>query len=162
MSVAATFTKIANAVAHDAGKPLTFICCVVVVVVWAATGPIFDYSDTWQLIINTGTTIVTFLMVFLIQNTQNRDGAAIQAKLDELIRVTDAQNKFIGIEHLPEAEVEAFRLMCERAAKEQEAKLRLQARPDDRLGEPTSRAKFPDVVAGDIKKARRGRRVRRA
>jgi low affinity Fe/Cu permease len=149
MSVAATFTKIANAVAHAAGRPLTFICCVAVVVAWGVTGPIFDYSDTWQLIINTGTTIVTFLMVFLIQNTQNRDGAAVQAKLDELIRVTDAQNKFIGIEHLPEGEVEAFRLMCERAAKDQEAKLRLQAGSDDRVGEPGSRADFPDVVAGE-------------
>ena len=84
-----------------------------VVVVWAVTGPIFGFSDTWQLIINTGTTIVTFLMVFLIQNTQNRDGAAMQAKLDELIRVSKAHNNFIGIEHLTETEVEEFRSKCE-------------------------------------------------
>ena len=77
------------------------VCCFVVLV-WAASGPIFRFSDTWQLVINTGTTIVTFLMVFLIQNTQNRDGAAIQAKLDELIRVTAASNLLIGIEHLTE------------------------------------------------------------
>ncbi|GLS28816.1 Low affinity iron permease [Mesorhizobium albiziae] len=76
------FTKIANRVAYATGTPIAFVICCLVVVVWAVTGPIFDYSDTWQLIINTGTTIVTFLMVFLIQNTQNRDGAAIQAKLE--------------------------------------------------------------------------------
>ncbi len=82
------------------------------------TGPLFGFSDTWQLIINTGTTIVTFLMVFLIQNTQNRDGAAIQAKLDELIRVGRGHNHFIGIEHLTEFEVEEFRDKCEQAAKQ--------------------------------------------
>src|SRR5205814_7890081 len=88
--------------------------CCAVVVVWAATGPIFNYSDTWQLVINTGTTIVTFLMVFLIQNTQNRDNAAIQAKLDELIRVSKAKNEFIGIEHLSDAELDEILEKCER------------------------------------------------
>ena len=115
------FTRIASAVAHAAGKPATFIACVGVIILWAATGPVFGFSDTWQLIINTGTTIVTFLMVFLIQNTQNRDGVAIQAKLDELIRVSEARNLFIGIEHLPEQEVEEFRRRCEEAAKRVEA-----------------------------------------
>ena len=86
------FTRIANNVASYTGRPLTFMACVAVIVVWAVSGPIFGFSDTWQLIINTGTTIVTFLMVFLIQNTQNRDGAAVQAKLDELIRVSKAKN----------------------------------------------------------------------
>jgi low affinity Fe/Cu permease len=114
------FTRIASAVAHAAGKPVTFIACVGVIILWAGTGPVFDFSDTWQLIINTGTTIVTFLMVFLIQNTQNRDGVAIQAKLDELIRVSEAENLFIGIEHLPEHEVEDFRRRCEEAAKKVE------------------------------------------
>jgi low affinity Fe/Cu permease len=118
MSFSALFSRVANGVAHAAGLPSTFIICVFVVVVWAVTGPVFNFSDTWQLIINTGTTIVTFLMVFLIQNTQNRDGAAIQAKLDELIRAGEGENVFIGIEHLPEAEVEQFRLRCEQAAKE--------------------------------------------
>src|ERR1051325_159220 len=80
------FSKFSNLVAHAMGKPVTFAIAILVILVWAVTGPIFNYSDTWQLIINTGTTIVTFLMVFLIQNTQNRDGVALQAKLDELIR----------------------------------------------------------------------------
>ncbi|MGH6860354.1 MAG: low affinity iron permease family protein [Phyllobacterium sp.] len=117
------FTRIANSVSIAAGKPVTFILCVVIVVVWAVSGPIFGFTDTWQLIINTGTTIVTFLMVFLIQNTQNRDGVAIQAKLDELVRVSEAKNAFIGIEHLTEEEVEAFRRRCEAAARKADKKL---------------------------------------
>ncbi len=118
-----SFTIIANKVAHASGLPSTFILCVAVVIIWAASGPIFDFSDTWQLIINTGTTIITFLMVFLIQNTQNRDGAAIQAKLDELIRVSTGHNHFIGIEHLTEKEVEEFRVTCEEAAKRHDEKI---------------------------------------
>ena len=110
------FSKVASKVAHASGKPITFVGCCLIIVVWAICGPVFGFSDTWQLIINTGTTIVTFLMVFLIQNTQNRDGAAIQAKLDELIRSTNAQNRFIGIEHLTEQEVEQYRQLCEKAA----------------------------------------------
>jgi low affinity Fe/Cu permease len=86
--------------------------------IWAISGPAFHFSETWQLVINTGTTIITFLMVFLIQNTQNRDGAAIQAKLDELIRAGHGENTFIGIEHLTEEEVAEFRERCEKAAKE--------------------------------------------
>lgn len=111
------FTSASNHVARAAGSPSAFLICCVIVVVWAASGPFFGFSDTWQLVINTGTTIVTFLMVFLIQNTQNRDGAAIQAKLDELIRASASQNAFMGIEHLTQAEVEEFRVKCsERAA----------------------------------------------
>ncbi len=110
------FTKLANAVAHAAGRPLTFITCCSLVVVWALSGPFFGFSDTWQLIINTSTTVITFLMVFVIQNTQNRDGAALQAKLDELIRVGEAQNTFIGIEHLTEEELEDIRRTCEERA----------------------------------------------
>jgi low affinity Fe/Cu permease len=86
------------------------------VTVWAVTGPIFQFSDTWQLVINTGTTIVTFLMVFLIQNSQNRDGAAIQVKLDELIRVSTVHNSFVGIEHLTDDELKDIREKCERRA----------------------------------------------
>jgi low affinity Fe/Cu permease len=105
----AAFGRYADIIARASGSPLTFLLASAVIAVWAITGPMFAYSDTWQLVINTGTTIVTFLMVFLIQNTQNRDTAAIQAKLDELIRTSAAQNTFIGIEHLPQEEVEAFR-----------------------------------------------------
>lgn len=117
------FTKVATTVAHLAGLPPTFAVCGLIVVIWAITGPVFGFSDTWQLVINTGTTIITFLMVFLIQNTQNRDGAAIQAKLDELIRVSRAHNHFIGIEHLTESEVEEIRAKCERAAKRHDRKI---------------------------------------
>ena len=114
MNFSKTFTAVASSVSQWTGKPMTFIVCVLLVVVWAATGPIFQFSDTWQLVINTSTTIVTFLMVFLIQNTQNRDGAAIQAKLDELIRASKAKNEFIGIEHLTDVELSEILEQCER------------------------------------------------
>jgi low affinity Fe/Cu permease len=100
------FTDFANVTSRLAGRPISFVVCILLIVIWAVTGPVFSYSDTWQLIINTSTTIVTFLMVFLIQNTQNRDNAALQAKLDELIRVTNAKNHFIGIERLTDKELE--------------------------------------------------------
>jgi low affinity Fe/Cu permease len=115
------FSAFANAIAQLSGKAVTFIVAGVIVLVWAVSGPFFGFSDTWQLVINTGTTIVTFLMVFLIQNTQNRDGAAIQAKLDELIRSSAARNAFVGIEHLTAEEVEAIRIKCERRAKAEHA-----------------------------------------
>ena len=109
-----TFTEFATRVAHASGRPRTFFVCLLLVLAWAVTGPLFGYSDTWQLVINTGTTIVTFLMVFLIQNTQNRDGAAIQAKLDEIIRASgQARNRFIGIEHLTERELREIRTAIE-------------------------------------------------
>lgn len=101
------FIRFATLTAKVAGKPWTFIACVAVVLVWGVTGPVFGFSETWQLVINTGTTIITFLMVFLIQNTQNRDGAAMQAKLDELVyAVKKADARFIGIEHLTERELD--------------------------------------------------------
>jgi low affinity Fe/Cu permease len=96
-------------VSELAGNPITFIVCAAYVFIWACTGPLFGFSDTWQLVINTSTTIITFLMVFLIQNTQNRDNGAIHAKLDELIRaMVDADNEFIGIEHLTDEELKAI------------------------------------------------------
>jgi low affinity Fe/Cu permease len=116
MSMARTFTHTSNYVSQAAGAPITFLVCCGIVILWAVSGPLFAFSDTWQLVINTGTTIITFLMVFLIQNTQNRDGAAIQAKLDELIRASGAQNAFIGIEHLTQEEVDNFRELCARRA----------------------------------------------
>jgi low affinity Fe/Cu permease len=98
MDISRLFGRFATKTARATGSPWAFILCIIVVVVWAVSGPVFHYSDTWQLVINTGTTIITFLMVFLIQNTQNRDGAAIQAKLDDLILTSRADNEFIGIE----------------------------------------------------------------
>lgn len=110
------FGDVANKTSQAAGRASTFMLAAGVVFVWAITGPLFQFSDTWQLVINTGTTIVTFLMVFLIQNSQNRDGAAIQVKLDELIRVSTARNSFVGIEHLTDEELEDIRAKCERRA----------------------------------------------
>jgi low affinity Fe/Cu permease len=115
------FGDIANRTSQAAGRALTFVIAAAVVVVWAITGPVFQYSDTWQLVINTGTTIVTFLMVFLIQNSQNRDSAAIQVKLDELIRVSTAHNSFVGIEHLTDDELEEIRTKCEMRAEAEKA-----------------------------------------
>ena len=115
------FGDIANRTSQAAGKAMTFMLAAGVVLVWAITGPLFQFSDTWQLVINTGTTIVTFLMVFLIQNSQNRDSAAIQVKLDELIRVSTAQNSFVGIEHLTDEELEEIRSKCERRAEAEKA-----------------------------------------
>jgi len=108
------FERFSARTAFLAGQPHAFILACVVIVVWAVTGPLFRWSDTWQLVINTGTTIVTFLMVFLIQNAQNRDGAAIQCKLDELIRAAGkARNQFIGIEHLTESQLIALQATLE-------------------------------------------------
>src|SRR5687768_5178458 len=104
------FTRVSTGISVAAGQPITFLLAIGIILVWAITGPIFNFSDTWQLIINTGTTIVTFLMVFLIQNTQNRDAAAMQAKLDELLRaVGKARSQFIGIEHLTDTQIEEIR-----------------------------------------------------
>ncbi|MBN9582518.1 MAG: low affinity iron permease family protein [Afipia sp.] len=110
------FNEIANRTSQAAGRALTFVIAGGIVVAWALSGPLFGFSDTWQLVINTGTTIVTFLMVFLIQNSQNRDSAAIQVKLDELIRVSVAHNSFVGIEHLTDDELEDIRTRCEQRA----------------------------------------------
>ena len=104
------FDKLAQAVARSAGRPLTFIAAVVLVVVWGVSGPVFGYSDTWQLVINTGTTIVTFLMVFLIQNTQNRDTDALQVKIDELLRVTEgARLALLDLEEMKADELERIK-----------------------------------------------------
>ena len=116
------FTAFSHRVANWAGQPQAFMIALAVVLGWIVTGPIFHFSDTWQLVINTGTTIVTFLMVFLIQNAQNRDGSAIQAKLDELIRATrEARNEFIGIEHLTETQLEKIKQVLERECGDDES-----------------------------------------
>lgn len=104
------FTKIASRSASWMGHPLAFVISVLFVILWAASGPLLHYSDTWQLIVNTATTVLTFLAVFLIQNSQNRDGAAMQAKLDELLRAVDrARGEFVGIEHLTDAQIREIR-----------------------------------------------------
>ncbi len=110
------FTRFAKATAHVSGRPWVFVLAAGTIAVWLITGPIFGFSDTWQLLINTGTTIVTFLMVFLIQNTQNRDTAAIHIKLDELIRVTKGHNALMDLEELEEKDLEAFRAKYEKLA----------------------------------------------
>lgn len=103
------FHKVASFTSHTIGSPQAFIAAIMLIILWAITGPLFHYSDTWQLAINTGTTIITFLIVFLIQNTQNRDSHAIHVKLDELIRAHKAaHNKFIGLEKLSDSQLEAI------------------------------------------------------
>ncbi len=104
--------------ARQAGRPATFIIACLAIIGWGTSGPVFHFSETWQLVINTSTTIITFLMVFILQNTQNRDGLAIQAKLDELIRASSGENLFIRLEEMTEAEILALRSRCaERAGR---------------------------------------------
>ena len=113
------FTRFSKWTAHTTGKPVTFALALAVIVIWAVTGPIFHWSDTWQLVINTGTTIVTFLMVFLIQSTQNRDSEAVQVKLDELLRISPgAHNVLLDLEELDERELERLRAIYCRLAHE--------------------------------------------
>ena len=114
MSLDKFFASFAQNISRFVGTPTAFVAALAFIGVWALSGPVFGFSDTWQLIVNTATTIVTFLMVFLIQNSQNRDAAAIQSKLDELIRSMEgARNRFIGIEHLTESQVEEIRAALE-------------------------------------------------
>ena len=128
------FSGVASKTAIWMGQPSAFIGATLACLVWAISGPVFGYSDTWQLVINTATTVLTFLAVFLIQNSQNRDGAAIQAKLDELLRaVEDARGQFIGIEHLTEQQIELVRAALERQAKQEPSKDKTAGDTVDRL-----------------------------
>ena len=130
------FTQFAKSTAKVTGKPATFVVAAGIILVWSITGPLFGFSDTWQLVINTGTTIITFLMVFLIQNTQNRDAEAVQVKLDELIRVTKgAHNALLNLEELEEQDLDRIRA--------QYASLAESARVDLRRGQPDTGA--PEV-----------------
>ena len=117
------FTRLTKATAHASGQPATFIAAVSIIVVWAALGPMFGFSDTWQLVINTGTTIVTFAMVFLIQSTQNRDSEAMQVKLDEIIRaIGNAKNELLDLEELEERDLLRIRNTYQDLAREARAK----------------------------------------
>jgi low affinity Fe/Cu permease len=128
------YSQFAKKAAHFCGRPRVFTLAVGVIVVWIVTGPVFHFSDTWQLVINTGTTIITFLMVFLIQNTQNRDTEAIQVKLDELIRATKgAHNAVLDLEELEEETLDAFRTKYQGLAAAARADLR---RGDKDTGTP--------------------------
>ena len=118
------FTRFAKKTAQLSGRPVAFALAAAIVVAWGILGPVFGFSDTWQLVINTGTTIVTFLMVFLIQNTQNRDTAAIQVKLDELIRVTQGHNALMDLEELEEDDLEVFRAKYAKMAAAARRKIR--------------------------------------
>jgi low affinity Fe/Cu permease len=127
------FARFSHLVAHLAGRPFTFALAVSLVAVWAVTGPLFGFSATWQLVINTATTIITFLMVFVLQNTQNRDGEAVQAKLDDLIfAVKDADNRFVQAEKLSDEELHALRekLTQHMAATSQELERRTSGRQE--------------------------------
>jgi len=119
------FTRFAKWTSHAAGHPATFVAAVLVLLVWAVSGPIFGFSDTWQLVINTGTTIITFLMVFLIQNTQNRDSAAMQLKLDEVIRaINGAHNGLLDLEELSDEELDRIKGHYEALARKSREELR--------------------------------------
>lgn len=136
------FTRFASWTARNAGKPTAFAAAFGVIIVWAASGPIFGYSDTWQLVINTGTTIITFLMVFVIQNSQNREGAALQIKLDELIRALEgAENALLDLEELSDAELEEIRLEYEALAETARKELDKIEAAEDRAPRRRPRAK---------------------
>ena len=125
------FVRFAQSVSQFTGQPVTFFMALATIVVWAISGPLFGFSDTWQLVINTGTTIVTFLMVFVIQNTQNRDTTAMQIKLDELIRVTKrARNVLLDLEELDDKTLQELRLDYEKLARKEKSRTRTPVRAE--------------------------------
>lgn len=147
------YLSLAKGVAHWAGRPATFTLALGTIAVWLVTGPVFGFSDTWQLVINTGTTIVTFLMVFLIQNTQNRDTIALQLKLDELIRATKgAHNALLDLEELDEESLASFREAYEALARA--------ARESQRRGQPDTGTPDAPLATAPKAPARRGKRAR--
>jgi low affinity Fe/Cu permease len=135
------FRTFAEATARYSGKPAAFLLAAAVIIVWAVTGPMFGFNDTWQLVINTGTTIVTFLMVFLIQNSQNRDSAALQIKLDELIRSTRARNSLLDVDNLDEEALERIRESYRKLAHNKEEQARQKEEEARRARHPEHRAR---------------------
>ena len=147
----AWFTRFAKWTARASGRPMTFTVAVLVIAVWAITGPVFGFSDAWQLIINTGTTIVTFLMVFLIQNTQNRDAEAIQIKLDELIRrAKGGHNVLLDLEELEDEELDRIRAGYRKIAEEARLKLR---RGEGDTDTPEVEHKVEEDLRRDLKRS---------
>ena len=141
------FRNFAEATARYSGKPAAFLIAAAVIVAWAVTGPMFGFNDTWQLVINTGTTIVTFLMVFLIQNSQNRDSAAVQIKLDELIRSTRARNSLLDVDNLDEDALERIRENYRKLAHNKEEA----ARQSHRAGSRARREDESDEACEEVK-----------
>ena len=151
------FTRFSKSIAHATGQPYTFAVAVLLIIVWAVTGPLFDFSDTWQLVVNTGTTVVTFLMVFLIQSTQNRDAEAVHIKLDELLRVTaGAHNVLLDLEELEERDLDKLRAAYCRLAEEAR---RGQDRGRSDAGVPNM-TDLTNEIAGEEKGAPRRKRRR--
>ncbi|MEF0863826.1 MULTISPECIES: low affinity iron permease family protein [Rhizobium] len=140
------FSRFAAIVSEWTGKPVVFILALMSVVVWGITGPIFDFSENWQLVINTGTTIITFLMVFLLQNSQTRDTRAIQAKLNELILTSAAENRFIGIENLDEEDLKHLDRLVAKAAKRDGERPGGASKEDEADGNPSMKQKRRRVV----------------
>jgi low affinity Fe/Cu permease len=150
------FTRFAKSTARATGQPVTFALAVLFIIGWAASGPLFGFSDTWQLVVNTSTTIITFLMVFLIQSTQNRDSEAVQIKLDELLRISPgAHNVLINLEELDENELEKIRVVYERLA-EQARKGEAHGREES--GVPPIRELVAEHASGHAPRGRRRRR----
>lgn len=147
MSVRALFVTMANAVVEAAGKPVAFALALGVVLVWAVSGPLFGFSETWQLVINTGTTIVTFLMVFLLQNAQNRDSRAIQTKLNELILASDSDNRFVGVERMDDDEL---RKLSDRLIRLAAMKSAIEKRQAEMPGEEVTEQAAEAVTAATV------------
>jgi low affinity Fe/Cu permease len=130
MSAQSPFVRFSHAVSHISGRPVTFASALLLIAIWAVSGPFFHYSETWQLVVNTATTIITFLMVFVLQNTQNRDGEAIQAKLDELVfALKGADNHFVGAERLSDEELQRLRELLVSQAKQATEQLEERGEP---------------------------------
>jgi len=151
MSIDKAFASFANKTAKVTGSPWTFGVCLLLVILWGGSGPVFGFSETWQLVINTGTTIITFLMVFLIQNTQNRDAEAMQAKLDDLILTSAAaENDFVGIERMTEKELQALHERCVERAKAHEE---LHAKVRDELETRAAKRRKPAARKAPARKS---------